>query len=91
VADLARTASNLGTAMRQFEQELATIIELFEKAGGRSALLAIIAQARRLEATSATQEDVQALISWLPTACRMLETELLLVDMLSSQASHAPR
>jgi len=77
--------------MRQLERELSTPIEMFERAGGRTALLAFLAQARRVTADTSGAEDLETLIRWLPSASRMLEAELLLLNLLSSQASDAPR
>jgi len=91
LSDVARTASDLSALMRQLERDLSTPVDMVERAGGRTALLAFLAQARRVSADPSSAEDLESLIRWLPTACRMLEAELLLLNLLSPQASDAPR
>ena len=76
---------------RDFDVELSIVLELFERSGGRPALKMVLAHARRVEATPDGAHELLALEAWLPTACRMLETELMLIDLLSARASVAPR
>jgi predicted component of type VI protein secretion system len=90
LSDVTCATSDLSASLRQLEREVSAIVDKFERAGGRPALLAFVAQARRVEANPASAEDIENLIRWLPTACRMLETELQLLNLLSPQASHAP-
>ena len=87
---LIRAANGLAASMRQFDQELTAALDTFEREGGRVALQDILAQARRVQA-NARAEDVEAMLAWLPQACRLLETELDLVNLLSARASDAPR
>jgi predicted component of type VI protein secretion system len=91
LSDVTRATSELSASVRRIEHDVSAIVDLFERAGGRPALLAFVAQARRLEANPSSTEELDNLIRWLPTACRMLETELLLLSLLSPQASNAPR
>ena len=76
---------------RDFDLELSIVFELFERSGGRQGLKTVLAHARRAEATPEDVDELQTLLAWLPTACRMLETELMLIDLLSARASVAPR
>jgi hypothetical protein len=91
LSDVTCATSDLSASLRQLEREVSAIVDKFERAGGRPALLAFVAQARRVEANPASAEDIENLIRWLPTACRMLETELQLLTLLCPHASHAPR
>ncbi len=76
---------------RDFDLELSIVFDMFERSGGRPALKTLLAHARRVEGTPGGDDELQTLLAWLPTACRMLETELMLIDLLSARASDAPR
>ena len=89
VPELLRSADDLASALHRLEHDLSTALQGFEQQGGREAVLAIIAQARRLEASPRSQADLEALLGWLPTVRRMLETELTLVSLLAPRSADA--
>jgi hypothetical protein len=87
--DLSSAADSLAASLRDLNLELVGALQAFEQSGGRAALQAIVAQARRVEANPRSPQELDALVGWLPTACRMLETELDLVSLLSRGQSDA--
>jgi predicted component of type VI protein secretion system len=89
VPELLRSADELANALHRLEQDLSTALQAFEQQGGREAVLAIIAQAGRVEASPRNQADLDALLGWLPTVRRMLETELTLVSLFAPRSSDA--
>ena len=89
VPELLRSADELASALHRLEHDLSTTLQAFEQQGGRDAVLAIVAQARRVEASPRSQADLEALLGWLPTVRRMLETELTLVSLLAPRSSDA--
>jgi predicted component of type VI protein secretion system len=89
VPELLRSADELASALHRLEHDLSTALQAFEQQGGRDAVLAIIAQARRVEASPRSQADLEGLLGWLPTVRRMLETELTLVSLLAPRSSDA--
>jgi hypothetical protein len=89
VPELLRSADELASALHRLEHDLSTALQAFEQQGGRDAVLAIIAQARRVEASPRSRADLEGLLGWLPTVRRMLETELTLVSLLAPRSSDA--
>jgi predicted component of type VI protein secretion system len=87
--EAAQSAGELAESLHALNNEVATALHAFEQAGGRGALQAILAQAKRLEANPRGQADLDALIGWLPTVRRLLETEQKLVDLLGQRSSDA--
>ncbi len=87
--DLTLAADTLAASLRELNSELIDTLQTFDQIGGRAALQAIVAQARRVEANPRSAQELEALVGWLPTAWRMLETELALVRLLSRSPSDA--
>jgi predicted component of type VI protein secretion system len=84
-----QSAGELAESLHGLHNDLTTALHAFEQAGGRGALQAILAQAKRVEANPRGQADLDALIGWLPTVRRLLETEQKLVDLLGPRSSDA--
>jgi predicted component of type VI protein secretion system len=89
--EVVRSVDDLAAKIRQLEQDIASAVQRFEDAGGRTTLHAFLAHARKIQDGPRNGDDVETLLSWLPRACRLLETELALVNLLTAQASDAPR
>ncbi len=87
--DLTLAADDLAASLRDLNSELSDALQTFDQIGGRAALQAIVAQARRVETNPRSAQELEALIGWLPTACRMLETELTLIRLVSRSQSDA--
>ena len=82
---------DVAAALHQLERESATALNSFEQAGGRQAVQSFLRLSAQLQGNIISREDIDALLKQLPTVCRLLEVEQLLVDLLSTRASDAPR
>jgi hypothetical protein len=89
--ELIRVADGLAESIRQFEQQLAHALDTFERDGGRPAVESFVAQAQRVQDNPQSVDDLELLVGWIPQACRLLETELVLVNLLTARASDASR
>jgi pSer/pThr/pTyr-binding forkhead associated (FHA) protein len=90
LTDVVQTADGILAWLRGLEMRLDTAMQLFDRGGGRAAVSAFIAQAERVESTrSRDPAELQALTALLPTARRLLEAELALIDLLSTPGSDA--
>src|SRR5262249_41311307 len=88
-ARVLRSPGRLARAVHRPGHDRSATPPAFEQQGGRDAVLAIVAQARRVEASPRSQADLEALLGWLPTVRRMLETELTLVSLLAPRSADA--
>jgi predicted component of type VI protein secretion system len=82
---------DVAAALRKLEREAASVVDRFERAGGKQALQSFVALSARLQGGMISREDIDALLKELPTVQRLLEVEMLLVDLISTRASDASR
>jgi hypothetical protein len=77
-------AEHLASALRLLKGDLALAMWLFEHAGGPPAAQEFVGHVQRLQANPNDPQDLADLIESAPTAARLLEAAVLLVNVLSS-------
>jgi hypothetical protein len=77
-------AEHLAAALRLLKGDIAVAMWLFEHAGGPPAAQEFVDHVQRLQADPNNPHDLAELVEFAPTAARLLEAAVLLVNVLSS-------
>jgi hypothetical protein len=82
-------AEHLAAALRLLKGDIALAMWLFEHAGGPPAAQGFVDHVHRLQADPNNSQDLADVVESAPTAARLLEAAVLLVNVLSSSLDPA--